>query len=231
MEFCGDRRCVRCGNETDGGPCKDHILPIYQGGSDAIENLQPMCRSCNSAKTSEAVDYRPDGWRNALVARGVLSDEMPSETPNGIGDEMPLECLHPPSSNHQERKKDKGTTAVRPGEPANANTPDFETCWTQYPKRAGGNPKRRALKAWNARLANGRSVDEMTKGIQRYRAFCDSTEKTGTEFVMQAATFFGRDEQFLELWEIPDSSRPKSAGELVREANAHLLRGKTYDAD
>jgi 5-methylcytosine-specific restriction endonuclease McrA len=60
-----DFRCVRCGCIPTGKPCKDHILPIYIGGSDAIENLQPLCRQCNTAKGPDAtnwVAYREENW-------------------------------------------------------------------------------------------------------------------------------------------------------------------------
>ena len=44
---CG-YKCVGCGNV---GPLtKDHITPLSEGGTDYIENIQPMCRSCNSKK-------------------------------------------------------------------------------------------------------------------------------------------------------------------------------------
>jgi len=51
--------CVRC--EGDNGYShigKDHIIPIYQGGSNSIKNLQPLCPKCNASKGPENIDYR-----------------------------------------------------------------------------------------------------------------------------------------------------------------------------
>ena len=48
--------CVKCGNKED--LVKDHITPIYQGGSDGLDNLQPLCRKCNSSKGADSTDYR-----------------------------------------------------------------------------------------------------------------------------------------------------------------------------
>jgi 5-methylcytosine-specific restriction endonuclease McrA len=48
--------CVKCGNKED--LVKDHITPIYQGGSDGLENLQPLCRKCNASKGADSTDYR-----------------------------------------------------------------------------------------------------------------------------------------------------------------------------
>lgn len=37
----------------------DHVLPIALGGRHVIENAQPLCRSCNAAKYTKHIDYRP----------------------------------------------------------------------------------------------------------------------------------------------------------------------------
>ena len=41
-------RCVTCGGFKD--LCGDHIHPESKGGPTTLENLQTMCRSCNSKK-------------------------------------------------------------------------------------------------------------------------------------------------------------------------------------
>lgn len=89
-------------------------------------------------------------------------------------------------------------------------TQEFLDAWAQYPKRAGGNSRADAWKAWQARIKAGATTADLTAGAARYRAFCDATGKTGTEFVKQGSTFYGPSEHFREPWEIPpDGTRPR----------------------
>ena len=51
--------CVICGKSAEEVKLvKDHIIPIYQGGSDGIDNLQPLCQSCNARKGPDSTDHR-----------------------------------------------------------------------------------------------------------------------------------------------------------------------------
>lgn len=119
---------------------------------------------------------------------------------------------------------DKSTTAApRPTPYSKA----FEEAWQIFPKRAGSNPKPRAFKAWTARVKTGESTESMTEGTKRYAAFCRATGKIGTEYTMQAATFYGPDKRYAETWEIP---KPKPAtGTLTDSAIMDL--GKAIGAN
>ena len=48
--------CLCCG--IDENITMDHIVPLSRGGSDKIDNLQPLCGSCNKKKKDKIIDYR-----------------------------------------------------------------------------------------------------------------------------------------------------------------------------
>ena len=51
--------CVKCEGDSELERVdRDHIIPIYQGGSHGIDNIQPLCAKCNAAKGPELLDYR-----------------------------------------------------------------------------------------------------------------------------------------------------------------------------
>jgi 5-methylcytosine-specific restriction endonuclease McrA len=64
-------RCLCCGYE--GILTVDHIIPLALGGSNSIDNIQPLCFNCNARKGATIVDYRPT--KPILVSQLRLFDE------------------------------------------------------------------------------------------------------------------------------------------------------------
>jgi 5-methylcytosine-specific restriction endonuclease McrA len=48
--------CLACGASD---VTIDHVIPISQGGSNTVDNVQPLCGTCNSKKATKTIDYRP----------------------------------------------------------------------------------------------------------------------------------------------------------------------------
>lgn len=52
-------QCLRCGRyEPEIKLTVDHVLPVSKGGASNIDNIQPLCKQCNSGKCNRYVDYR-----------------------------------------------------------------------------------------------------------------------------------------------------------------------------
>ena len=68
--YVPDGTCLACGDT--GKLTMDHIVPHSKGGTNYIDNLQPLCLRCNSQKQDKETDFRPDGgeFAKSLRARG-----------------------------------------------------------------------------------------------------------------------------------------------------------------
>lgn len=50
-------RCLCC--DTTADLTTDHIVPLSLGGTNTLDNLQLLCRACNTRKGQKTTDYRP----------------------------------------------------------------------------------------------------------------------------------------------------------------------------
>lgn len=115
------------------------------------------------------------------------------------------------NSKHESQDIGASADASAPARSAKQDySPEFEAAWQAYPKRAGGNSKAAAYKAWKARLKDGVKPEDMLAGVKLYAAYVRATDSTGTRYVKQAATFFGPDKHFDEEWlvETPANKAP-----------------------
>lgn len=48
LKIAYENKCAFCGENKK--LTKDHVIPLSKGGSDFIENIQPLCKNCNSKK-------------------------------------------------------------------------------------------------------------------------------------------------------------------------------------
>ena len=59
VDLCNkyENKCLCCGSKKDKLTI-DHVIPLILGGTNTIENIQPLCGSCNSKKGIKTTDYR-----------------------------------------------------------------------------------------------------------------------------------------------------------------------------
>jgi len=93
-------------------------------------------------------------------------------------------------------KASKSDVRSQKSETTTAYSAEFEQVWELYPKR-NNNSKRRAYKAWSARVREGVTPEELAAGVGRYAEFVKGTDE---RFIKQAATFFGPDEHWRESY-------------------------------
>lgn len=69
VEECGGN-CVNCGADTQ--LSADHIVPLSRGGKNTIDNIQVLCRRCNSKKALKSIDYRNNTERSCAPPQPAI---------------------------------------------------------------------------------------------------------------------------------------------------------------
>lgn len=112
-------------------------------------------------------------------------------------------------NSYTESTTETTTEKSPPYPPRGEYSDEFEQFWELYPKRAGGNPKRPAYERFRSLVKRGQAtVEELLDGVRRYAAFCEETDKVGTEFVKQAKFWLSPGEAlWKEAWTTPEAEQ------------------------
>ena len=199
----------------------NHIEALCEGGLIKKElRTGPKGNSSNVYQLNlrSAADS-PGGSANRSLPGAADSPGSAADSPGGSAGAAPRisHSFEPVNESVNEPIKNTGASADASAPARSAKqdySPEFETAWQAYPKRAGGNSKAAAWKAWKGRLKDGVKPEAMLAGVKRYAVYARATGSIGTQFVKQAATFFGPDRHFEESWQAPSASGGGRAGGL-----------------
>ena len=163
----------------------------------------------------------PGGSANRSLPGATDSLPGAGDSPGGSAGAAPRisHSFEPVNEPVNEPIKHTGASAIASAPTRSAKqdySPEFEKAWQAYPKRAGGNSKAAAFKAWNARLKDGVKPEVMLAGVKRYAAYARATGSAGTQYVKQAVSFFGPDRHFEESWQAPSAPGGGHNGTIAR---------------
>ncbi|EIA8211418.1 helix-turn-helix domain-containing protein [Escherichia coli] len=190
-ELKKQRRLSALRDPSESEPSKSEPSESEPSKSEPSES-EPSKSDPSESECSGVFDPSDSGKKTVLTLQNLDPD------PQGL--------KHDPQVNSKHDPQDIGASADASAPARSARqeySPEFEQAWQEYPKRAGGNSKSAAFKAWKARLREGIKPETMLDGVRRYAAWVRATGNTGTQFVKQAATFFGPDRHFEEAWQQP----------------------------
>jgi len=102
-------------------------------------------------------------------------------------------------------------------------TPEFELWYEGYPRKVS---KRKAQSAWNARIKEGVSVDELTRARNTYR---NKVRGKDSEYTMHPSTFLGKDRRWEDYLEKdPHYYRPMF-NETCPKCGAAIMKGGCHE--
>ena len=112
---CGLPMTFDCDPNGDSYPSIDHIVPLAKGGLHSWDNVQLLCRGCNSDKRDMLIPFRPAleaAWFRARRATKTFI------YPPGRDDSGPLgDCRGGPLSHRAEKTEKSPGIRIRPESP------------------------------------------------------------------------------------------------------------------
>lgn len=197
------------------------LVTVYQVGSARFIEVVNFKKHQNPHPKEAASDIpgpEEEGSQPIDFKEGAESREKPCNSTASNADSLlliPDSCFPSYGTSGSDAPRQTKPPAKAKAK-ANAYTDEFEDLWSKIPKRPGSNPKRDAFGAYQARLKEGFTHDQMLQGAVRYQAYLAAIGNLNSPYVMQAKRFLGKEHEFMHDWTPPPSVRP--LGAISREA-------------
>ena len=210
--------CRYCGGVLDPDDfVAEHMVPAARGGTDDPSNLVASCRSCNLRKNNRTpqeagMPVLPiGGTKPPRSPRNAPRVELPNQHDLTEHDQPDHELLTSSSDHASAPPAPRQGGAARVA-PVDRYPTDFEKFWSEFPDRPN-NAKKATYQKWLGQTRSGVSAATLLRAVQNYKVYCDQSGKTGTETVMQGATFLGPGGRYQEFTAgVPQSRSPPSNG-------------------
>lgn len=211
------------GNEFGGAPGATRQYRV---------NVQKIAAAVREAETG-CMDARGSADATPRMGARDGSHGCAETGSTGATQSTTLSINDPPSSLGVPKPK-----PARKSAPKDSGNPQFDLAMSEYPKRAGGDSRVDARKAWDARIKAGRRPEDIIDGVKRYAAYTRARGKEHTEYVKRASTFFGPGEHWLGDYEIPkdnqggqQNGRNGASGGARRESEAERIERVNREHD
>ena len=201
--FCSPDEDSRSKTDEDEGRRLEPLEPGRKWGWKVVNHAKYREKARLLARDSDRTASGLDAERKRKKREcPPLSPEIPPSDGDGDGDGDGDKSKNPDRAAAQPETVDK-----------------FAAIRAVYPRRAGSQRWQDAEKAYHARIREKWPHAEILEGVLRYAGFIRTSGKEGTEYVMQAATFLGKNRQFLEPW-----AAPPSKAQAKQDANVSASR-------
>ncbi len=199
--FCSPDEDSRSKTDEDEGRRLEPLEPGRKWGWKVVNHAKYREKARLLARDSDRTASGLDAERKRKKREcPPLSPEIPPSDGDGDGD--------------GDKSKNPDRAAAQP-----ETVDKFAAIRAVYPRRAGSQRWQDAEKAYHARIREKWPHAEILEGVLRYAGFIRTSGKEGTEYVMQAATFLGKNRQFLEPW-----AAPPSKAQAKQDANVSASR-------
>jgi hypothetical protein len=176
-------------------------LAWYAGYRKETYNLSSVKRAMSELRKELMIDTtnEPHGTLVTLRNYSFFQDPKNYERTNERTNERTTERVTNEPLYNKKKEEEKKYKKEKYKKEKNLYTKDFEEFWSYYPNRGNHpNNKMSAYRQRQARLKQHLTPQQMITGSKNYQLYCNQINRTGTEMVMLASTFLGRDKHFMD---------------------------------